>query len=259
MLIINADDFGQSCLATDRIISCYGRGSVTSTSAMVFMEDSQRAAALAKDCDINVGLHLNLTQECTQPPLSSLYSDYHARIAKYLNRSNYDCIIYNPALGKQFEYIYRAQLDEFERLYGMSPSHINGHHHMHLCTNILVGGFIAKGQRVRRSFTFARGEKSALNRLYRAAVDAWLARRYIITDYFYSLPERIRTGRLAGALKLAETSSVELETHPERPEEFSWLTGDACVQAFSGIQKGTYAQLPSSFNSVNIEQHEQEY
>jgi predicted glycoside hydrolase/deacetylase ChbG (UPF0249 family) len=61
MVIINADDFGRSRLVTDRILSCYKQGSITSTSAMVFMEDSQRAVDLAKEYSIDVGLHLNFT------------------------------------------------------------------------------------------------------------------------------------------------------------------------------------------------------
>ena len=48
MLIINADDFGHSRLATERILSCRKSGAITSTSAMVFMEDSLGAADLYK-------------------------------------------------------------------------------------------------------------------------------------------------------------------------------------------------------------------
>lgn len=251
MLIINADDFGRSRLATDRILSCYKQGSVTSTSAMVFMEDSQRAADLVREDSIDVGLHLNFTQGLTQRISGSLLCDYHDRIVRFLNRNKYNFLIYNPVLRKQFEYVFQAQFGEFERLYGVSPSHIDGHHHMHLCTNMLIEAIIPKGQKVRRNFSFGRGEKSLLNRVYRAVIDKWLSRRYLTTDYFFSLSERIKTGRLAGALDLAKASIVELETHPELDREFEWLMGNACTQAISNLQRGTYSQLKVSVDPGN--------
>ena len=243
MLIINADDFGRSCLATNRILSCYKQGSVTSTSAMVFMEDSQRAADLARKEKMDVGLHLNFTQKLTQRISSPVFCDYYDRIVRFLTGSKYNFLIYNPALRKEFEYVFQVQLCEFERLYGVSPSHINGHHHMHLCTNMLIDAIIPNGYNVRRNFSFVRGEKSLLNRLYRAVIDKWLSRRYLTTDYFFSLSERIKTGRLAGALDLAKASIVELETHPELEKEYEWLMGDAYTKATSDLQMGTYSQL----------------
>jgi len=243
MLIINADDFGRSRLATDRILSCFKQDRVTSTSAMVFMEDSQRAAALAKEYNLDVGLHFNFTQELTQPAPESLLFDYHTRVRKYLTANGYNFLIYNPAIFKQVEYVYKAQIEEFERLYGASPSHIDGHHHMHLCANLLIGNLIPKGRKVRRNFTFARGEKSFPNRMYRAAIDKWLSKRYIITDYLFSLPELIKSGRLAQALDLAKNSCVEFEAHPELNGDFEWLMGDTYSQATSTLKKGTYRQL----------------
>jgi len=48
MLIINADDFGRSELETDVILKCYHERRITSTTAMVFMADSVRAADLGR-------------------------------------------------------------------------------------------------------------------------------------------------------------------------------------------------------------------
>jgi len=198
---------------------------------------------LAKENGIDVGLHLNFTQELTQQIHNSLLFEYHDRIAKFLTRNKYNFLIYNPALRKQFEYVFRVQYEEFERLYGTSPSHIDGHHHMHICANMLFETIIPEGQKVRKNFCFTRGEKPLLNRMYRAMIDKWLARRYITTDYLFSLAERKKIGRLVPALELAKTSSVELETHPELEEAFEWLMGNECLQAVLNIQTGTYAQL----------------
>ena len=65
MLIINADDWGLDVATTDAIAACFERGRLTATSAMVFMDDSIRAAQLALDIGIDVGLHLNLTEPFT--------------------------------------------------------------------------------------------------------------------------------------------------------------------------------------------------
>jgi predicted glycoside hydrolase/deacetylase ChbG (UPF0249 family) len=231
MLIVNADDFGRCRVGTDRIVLCYRKGSVTSASAMVFMEDSERAADLAKENSMKVGLHLNFTQELILQVSSSILRDHHRRIMSFLAKNKYNFLIYNPGLRRPFEYVVKAQIEEFERLYGEPPGHIDGHHHMHLCANMLVRGMIPNGLRVRRNFTFAQGEKSFLNRAYRAAIDKWLTRRYVTTDYLFSLSERIKTGRLVHALEIARKSWVELETHPEVQIEFEWLKGSAFVQA----------------------------
>ena len=47
-LIINADDWGRDNETTDRSLDCVLRGSVSSVSAMMFMEDSERAAGIAR-------------------------------------------------------------------------------------------------------------------------------------------------------------------------------------------------------------------
>src|SRR5579863_5715924 len=61
LLIINADDWGVNREATDRTLDCVLRKTVSSASAMVFMEDSERAAQLALEAGVDTGLHLNLT------------------------------------------------------------------------------------------------------------------------------------------------------------------------------------------------------
>ena len=56
MLIINADDWGRTCDTTDRTIECFRSNGVSSVSAMVFMEDSERAAMIAQEHAIETGL-----------------------------------------------------------------------------------------------------------------------------------------------------------------------------------------------------------
>jgi predicted glycoside hydrolase/deacetylase ChbG (UPF0249 family) len=251
MLIINADDFGRSRLATDRILACHKQGSVTSASAMVFMADSLRAAELAREFGLDVGLHLNFTQRTPGRVDNELFLDYHEQLVRYLALNKFSFLIYNPALRNQFNYVFRAQYEEFERIFGVPPSHFDGHHHMHLCANMVLGRIMPKGHKIRRNFSFARGEKNFVNRAFRSITDKILSKRYVMPDYLFSLSERLKSDRLAQALELAKLSNVELQAHPEKGDEFRWLSGQYCKQSFSGLQKGGYSQLRAVFEPIN--------
>ena len=67
MLIINADDFGRDNKATETATKCFQQQRVSSVTAMVFMSDSQRAAAIAHDEGMSVGLHVNFTEAFSAP------------------------------------------------------------------------------------------------------------------------------------------------------------------------------------------------
>lgn len=194
---------------------------------MVLMEDSQRAAELSRSCDLDVGLHLNLTEKLTQKISNSKLLEFHNRVAGFLTESKFSWLIYNPLLRSQFHYVCSSQYDEFRQLYGTPPSHLDGHHHMHLCANLLLNGFFPRGQRIRRSFSYDRKEKGSLRWLLRSIVDALLIRRYSTTDLFFALFERIKSDRLSALLERAQNMTVELETHPECDEEYDWLMRDA--------------------------------
>jgi chitin disaccharide deacetylase len=65
MLIVNADDWAARSQKLTRPSDATKRGRITSVSAMVFMEDSERAAELAKDSERDAGLHFNFSEEFT--------------------------------------------------------------------------------------------------------------------------------------------------------------------------------------------------
>jgi hypothetical protein len=243
MLIINADDFGRTTLATDRILACYDRGSLTSTSAMVFMADSQRAGKVSQGSGLDIGLHLNFTEAFTAGACAPALREDHNRIVRFLTRNRYAFLCYHPGLRRAFRQVVGAQLEEFQRIYQTSPSHINGHHHMHLCANMLLSANISRGQKVRRNFSFRRGEKGAVNRVYRGLVDWWLLRRFRVPDFLFPLHACLRPGGLERIVELARGADVELETHPENQVEFDLLMGEKFLAAISGLEKGTYAVL----------------
>jgi predicted glycoside hydrolase/deacetylase ChbG (UPF0249 family) len=243
MLIINADDWGRSKVETDAANDCYKQEAVTSVSAMVFMQDSERAAELARIEGMDVGLHVNFTQAFTGAVRSSRLQDYQNRVSRFLKRSKYALLIYHPFLRDEFRYIYQMQADEFIRLYGRPPSHIDGHQHMHLCSNVLIDGILPSEQKVRRSFSFCRDEKGAFNRAYRSLVDRWLERRYYLTDFFFSLKEHTSSARFARIVALARTAHVEVMTHPVNTSEYDFLVSDTYRKMVAGLQRGSYVSL----------------
>jgi predicted glycoside hydrolase/deacetylase ChbG (UPF0249 family) len=243
MIIVNADDLGRSHTETDAALSCYAMGRITSASAMVFMADSERAASLSKSTDLDIGLHLNLDERFTSPHVPMELRKQHESIVRFLNGGKYALLLYNPFLRKKFRSVYNAQEDEFIRLYGKPPSHIDGHRHMHLCSNMLIDTVIPAGHKVRRSFSFSRGEKGPLNRTYRGLVDQWLQGRYLLTDYFFSLGQCLQTKRLARVIELSRTTNVELMTHPHDAGEWAYLNSDDCLEMLGSVQKATYAQI----------------
>ncbi len=242
MLIINADDWGGNKLATDNSLLCFKNGSITSFSAMLFMTDSERAAESALENNLDVGLHLNFTSRFNGSVKLGNLNERQQRLSTFLTRNKYSLLLYNPLLRKHFDYVYKAQYEEFLRLYNKIPTHIDGHHHMHLCTNMIIDKIIPKGFKVRRSFSFARGEKSPFNRLYRYIVDSWLMRRYICTDFFFSISP-VLSEPLQRIVNLAESSNVELMVHPDGPEEYNYLLSDEYLTMISGVRKGTYSAL----------------
>src|ERR1051326_6627341 len=75
-LVINADDWGRDLENTSRTLDCIRRGSVSSVSAMVFMEDSERAAEIAQERKVDAGLHLNFTTAFSAPGVPRKLADH---------------------------------------------------------------------------------------------------------------------------------------------------------------------------------------
>ncbi len=244
-LIVNADDWGRDEQTTERTLECVLRGAVSSVSAMVFMEDSERAAAVARESGIDAGLHLNLTTPFSMADCPAKVMEHQQRLSKYLRLSRFTSVVYHPGLANSFEYVVAAQLDEFRRLYGADAERIDGHHHMHLCANVLLGRLLPEGTRVRRNFTFTAGEKGFGNRLYRRIVDRMLTRRHRLTDFFFSLAPLEPRERLQRIFSAAGQRIVELETHPVNPVEHQFLAGGE-------IFRWTGATAIRSFRSLHL-------
>ena len=162
---------------------------------------------------------------------------------KFLTKNKFSQLFYHPGLRKQFHYVFQAQLEEFLRLYGKMPSHFDGHHHMHLCANMLFDKVIPAGEKIRRSFSFFPGQKGWVNHGYRWLVDKWIRRTYQSTDFLFALPDCLRYEGFDRVVALARKANVELETHPGELTESEWLSSDACARMRALVKTGSYALL----------------
>jgi chitin disaccharide deacetylase len=236
MLTVNADDLGRCTVATDRIMACFAANRISAASAMVFMQDSERAFPLATASGLDVGLHVNFTESFTGPDVPSSLRRNHERIRRFLRANKYALIIHNPFLRKAFREVFAAQVNEFARLYGRTPLRFDGHQHMHLCSNMILDRILPRGAKVRRSFSFDAGEKNFVNRYYRGIIDRRLAARHRIGDFFFALSQHLPFPRLQRVVVLAKRYDVELMAHPQVTIEFEALLSDELAVAIAPVQ-----------------------
>ena len=245
LLIVNADDWGIDAPTTDAIGRCLRAGAVTSASGMVFMADSERAAALARSERVSVGLHLNLTE----PFAATASADVErrqARIVEYFAGSRWRRWGVSASLFTEIERCIADQLAEFRRLYGCEPSHIDGHEHIHQALGVLGARTLPSGAKLRPSFTYAPGEKSGANRLARAALNAVMRRRFATPRYFFSIRDlhpALGGAGLEEKLALSSGCTVEVMTHPGWTDELQILLGERW-SAVTGVRPlGSYEDL----------------
>jgi predicted glycoside hydrolase/deacetylase ChbG (UPF0249 family) len=242
MLIINADDWGRSEAETDAAMVCVNAGSVTSLSAMVFMQDSERAAQMARDHKLDVGLHLNFAERFTGDAPPESVADQSALVTR-LRRNNYSHLIYFPGLRAKVAAAFTAQWLEFERLYKQPPTHLDGHHHLHLASNLVFGNILPSGLKLRRNFSFFPGEKSLLNRSYRRFVDSWLKRNHCLPDYFFCLSQSLADHKMERISALSQSANVELMSHPVVEAESKFLLSSDFAGNLAHVRLGGYASL----------------
>src|SRR5664280_2435118 len=104
ILIVNADDWGRDHETTDRTLECVSHGAVSSVSAMVFMEDSERAASIVRERGIDAGLHLNFTTPFSSPRCTAQLAQRQHELAKCLLWNRFAQTLFYPALMRSFAY-----------------------------------------------------------------------------------------------------------------------------------------------------------
>src|SRR5215468_10353269 len=111
-LIVNADDFGASTGVNRGILECHTHGVVTSTSLMVTGRAVHEAVGLSRDHpELAVGLHFDVCGEDER----EFDTDDVAAVREEFHR----------------------QLDEFHRLLGRLPTHVDSHRHVHRAEHLM--------------------------------------------------------------------------------------------------------------------------
>lgn len=206
------------------------------------MEDSERAAALARDRSIDAGLHLNLDTPFSKVPVPSNLMEHQARLAGFL-RNPLSRPFFHPGLVRSFEYVVSSQLDEYDRLYGTPPRRIDGHHHLHLAANVLFGGLLPLGTVLRPHFSREPEEKRFRNFFFRCYTKLMLATSHRTVDGLFALPP-LEPRRLLQIFCMSREIAVEVEAHPANPVEFAFLTGGALFRLLGDIPLSRH-HLPS--------------
>jgi chitin disaccharide deacetylase len=130
VLIVNADDFGQSRGVNDGVIRCHEEGIVTSATLMVRWPAAEEAAAYARRASLGLGLHVDL-------------GEWEFRDGEW--RAAYEVVpgLASTAVAAEIA----SQLERFERLVGGPPDHLDSHQHLHRDEPVR-GAMLALAERV---------------------------------------------------------------------------------------------------------------
>jgi predicted glycoside hydrolase/deacetylase ChbG (UPF0249 family) len=234
LLIVNADDFGYDERSTDAAAECFARGGITSVSAMVYMRDSERAAAIAREAGMPVGLHLNLSEPYTGSDVAEGARRRQARLAerfsgRWLRVRRW---VYDPMIRRDVDGCIGEQLERFQAIYGAAPSHVDGHKHVQVSPNVLLSRAVRSGTRMRTALQV----DATLLRPGRAARRRLMEKRFTSTDFCFDFAERER------ALQLARESTVELVVHPALRDYAALLSND-WARALERVSLGSFADL----------------
>lgn len=247
LLIVNADDWGGFRAGTDAIEACFAMGAISSTTAMVHMSDSRRAAELARERGRPIGLHLNLTQPFDAGDVPAAARERQRRLCEHfapLARRRW-LPSSRPSLRGLVADGIRDQLEQFRALYGAEPTHLDSHHHVHVCPDVFLSDALASGMRVRQTVSPLPGE-GGLALLPRRLKHALLARRFQTTERFWGSREMSDDGSgvsIADAVRCARGRSVEVMVHPSFEQEMPVLSSAAWLEAIAAAPLGSYAEL----------------
>jgi chitin disaccharide deacetylase len=246
LLIVNADDWGGESSATDAILGCVELGAVTSTTAMVHMADSERASGLARRHGIPAGLHLNLTLPFSDPGAPQAVRERQARVVELIGERPAHWP-WRPGRPSLLARCVADQLAEFERLYGQAPTHLDGHNHVHLSPNVILAGRLPRDLPLRRAQNWP-PPATPRARFVRAARSAMTA-RFTCTELFASIGavHPLLGGRgLEELLDRSLSTSVEIMTHPQWPDELELLSSPEWVAALRGRPLGSFQELANA-------------
>lgn len=249
LVIVNADDWGLSDAVSDAILGCYEARAITSVSAMVWMSDSERAASVARERGLPSGLHLNLDGAFADESVSQSVRRAQERVTPWFacpSRHHIGSYNASRAFRRSLDTTIEGQLEEFRFRYGREPTHIDGHHHVHLAWNVLTSKAIPDGVAMRTTRRIGTAPLPA--RTLRSVRERWLRHRFRTTDHFYDLRwlglTNGRPGHISpGLVSTFGLRTVEVMAHPVADEEFELLCSYEWSRLIDSVPTGSFDDL----------------
>lgn len=248
LLIVNADDWGGFRAGTDAIDKCFEIGAISSTTAMVHMSDSRRAGELALERGWAVGLHLNLTQPFDAPDVQTAVRQRQRRLcAHFANlRARRWTLSADLRIHALIAEEIRDQIERFTILYGGAPTHIDSHHHVHICPDVFMSGALPRGSRMRQTISPAPEAGRGPRVLARRAKHRLLAHRFLTTRHFWAARELSSADEavpIATAARVSRSESVEIMVHPSFEDDLRVLRSPGWAEAIADAPLGSYRSL----------------
>jgi predicted glycoside hydrolase/deacetylase ChbG (UPF0249 family) len=229
MLIINADDMGASRSTTDPVLEGFSEGTITSTTAMVWMPDSERAASLAREWGLPVGLHLNLTMPFGDRAAPDAVRERQLALTRCFGPESWRRGEPTSVPAGQIAAAIADQLQRFREQFG-EPTHLDGHHHVHVHPAVLSQ--LPRSMAIRPPLQRARG----------ALAQRWRRRRFAGPSACLAFGE-VHPALGGEGLQLLEPARhevLEVMVHPAQPTERDALRSPEWQAALATLPLRSY-------------------
>lgn len=251
MVIVNADDFGESGAANQGIIACFNAGVITNTTILVNMPGFEDAVQLAHENKIasRVGLHINIMDGA---PLTNKIR-YMSRFCNHYGMFSYRRLR-NIRFSEEEKFALRDEVaSQIEkcRSAGLTISHADSHLHVH--TEIPFFRVIAPVlksygiRNIRKASNINKG--SYKKKVYKSFFNRYLRMKgFNSTDYFGNIEEF----KLFKSKMHKNGINVELMVHPylnDKNEIIDVLDRKLLIRRLktilNGFELGTYPLFDS--------------
>ena len=184
-----------------------------------------------------MGLHLNLTFGYNGPGVPVAIRERQARLVVYFG-SRVARNVYDPRMRRVIDAAINDQLVAFHDAFGRPPTHLDGHHHIHLCPTVALSAALSGFTRARVTASGPPAPRLGVRRALAAIDNAILRRRFLTPDRFIEFPAVGVVG-----LGAARNAAVEVMTHPAYDAERRALLAPPWAERPAGFRVGSFADL----------------
>lgn len=235
-LIVNADDFGCSAIANQRIIDCFEKNLISSATVMVNMPGFEEVIDWyqSRTEKPKLGVHLNLDEG---PAISKQFREQYLTEQLFYPGSVMQC---DPVYLETIRHELREQINKMIST-GIRPSHLDSHHHLHNHLPIarivvsLAKEFQIKNIRMAGNVLFP---SNPYKKLYRYLLNRFLFQRQLNSKVtLFSYLDRFVSERPDIGGKL-----IELMVHPGEDADYHMLLGQGYAEFIQKYELVSYPE-----------------